>query len=335
MSSNTPPPGFPPYSNPPTGMPPGGVPLSAAAPLPGSAAPTKSAPTRKVVGLSRGIAIALAALTLLLVGYLTLTEEPPGLYVARAEISLSEMTQLDMAMVRVEPVPEQFLERGAISGGSIEAVEGMLEEIYGQVTRVPVGEGQQLRSEMFTGAERQLTPLRPSERLISMPAGVANAVGGALRPGDRVDVVVVDRREGIAGTVAVDIEVVAVRLSAEQIAGLSAEQTGPEGRELRPEQLQPAQPIPGLYTLRVPGELVPVLASASTEGVVHLVYRGVGGDEVTPAAAALLEAICRTTIPEMRPIACQELPLEDFGFADEFLDEFFVEESAATDGQQN
>lgn len=333
MSSSTPPPGFPPYSNPPMSMPSGGTPLGAAA-NPASGRPANpSAPTRRVVGLSRLLAIMFAGVALLAVGYITLADEQPGLYVARANMSLAEMTELNEGMVSVVSVPSQFLEPDAISGDSVETVQAEMARLYGQVTRFPIGAGQQLRFGLFTGETRSLSPVGESERLVSVPAAISNAVAGALRPGDRVDVIAVDPREGVAGVLAVNIEVVAVRLSADQLVGLSAEQVGPDGRELRPEDLQPAQPIPGLYTLRVDAPMAVTIAVASSEGELHLVYRRGGAVDAHSPAVSLLEAICLTTVAELRPLACQGLPLPEGGLDEEYLNDLFGGEAdtGATD----
>lgn len=313
MSSSTPPPGFPPpYSSPSTGTPLGAAPLGASAPqtLP-SKGKNPAAPTRKVVGLSRGLAFLFALLALGAVAYLTQADSAPGLYVARSSQSLAEMTEFSESMLRISPVSPDLLERDAISAETEEGVREAVAGLYGQVTRFPLSEGQQLRADLFTGATRELAPLGAGERLVSVPASIANAVAGTLRPGDRVDVVVVDPREGVAGVLARDVEVVAVRLSADQLAGLSSEQTGPEGRELSPEDLQPAQPIPGMYTLRVDAALASQVAVASSEGELHLLYRNSSAVDVPSPAVSLLELICRSTPIEIRPVACLELPIEE------------------------
>jgi Flp pilus assembly protein CpaB len=334
-------PGFPPGG---LGMPPGGqIPGGMSMPgMPGTPAPAQAAsaatkrkgPTRRVIGVRQTLAILLAVAAIAVFALAGLGQESPDAHVLRATSPISELTEVTADMIEIVPIGSQYVEEGALGSTDREALESQVDLLVGQVTRYPIERGQQLRAAMFTGPSGELRTLAADERLVSVPASLANAVAGSLRPGDRVDLLVVDRREGIAGLVATDIEIVAIRLDADQLYNLSGEQAGEAGRELRPDQLQPVEPIPGMYTLRVKSSLMPLLAVSSAQGELHLFYRGAGAEDLPLSSVSLIEHLCRVTVVELRPQVCAELNLEA---VDEF-DPFGLDAdgfSTPTDGAQS
>jgi Flp pilus assembly protein CpaB len=325
------PPGFPTggLGMPPSGPVPGGAPMSGM-PLPGSApqAPSKrKAPTRRVLGLQRSLAVGLAVVTIAVFALAGLGTTEDDAFVIRAAVSVAELNEITADMVEIVPVSSRFVEEGALAASDRATLETQAAGLLGQIARYPIARGQQLRPGMFSGPTGELVSLGADERLVSIPASLANAVAGTLRPGDRVDVIAVERREGIAGVIATNIEIVSIRLDADQLYNLSGEQTGPGGREIRPDELQPAEPIPGMYTLRVPVELMPLIAVASAMGELHLFYRGTGSTDLAPASVSLAEHLCRVTVEELRPQACQEyadvLDVFDQFESDQFDDDPF------------
>lgn len=331
MSANTPP-GFPSggLGMPPSGPLPGGMPPGM--PLPGAAAPApakRKAPTRRVVGLQRGLAVGLAVIAIAVFALAGLGDEQDDAFVLRAAFSVAELNEITADMVEVTPISSRFVEDGAIAGSDRDALELQAASLVGQVARYPIARGQQLRPGMFSGPAGDLVSLGADERLVSIPASLANAVAGTLRPGDRVDLVVVEGREGVAGVIARDLEIVAVRLDADQLANLSGEQVGVGGREIRPDQLQPVEPIPGMYTLRVPVELMPLIAIASSQGELHLFYRGADATDPELPSVSLVEHLCRVTVAELRPQACQSLA-EVLDSSDQFASDDFFDDPAET-----
>jgi Flp pilus assembly protein CpaB len=320
--SSVPPPGFPtgglgaPPSGPiPAGSPMPGLPLSGSAPTSSGAGARRGkparaekvkAPTRRVIGLQRALAILLAVVAVAVFAFAGLDQSAPDAYVLRAAVSVAEMNEITPDMIEIAAADLRYVDDGAISGQDLAALEAEAAALVGQVARYPIARGQQLRSGMFTGPTGELRALASDERLVSIPASLANAVAGSLRPGDRVDVVAVERRDGISGVIALDVEIVAVRLDADQLYSLSGEQVGPEGRELRPDQLQPTEPIPGMYTLRIPVTMMPLFAVASSQGEFHLFYRGSGAADLMVPSVSLIEQLCLATLDEMRPQACLE-----------------------------
>lgn len=315
-------PGFPPggLGLPPSGQLPGampGMPGMAGAPLPASGpSPKRKSPSRRVIGLRQTLAILLAVVAIAVFALASLGTDTADAWVLRAAGSVSELTEVTADMIVAEPIDARYVEEGTFAASDRGSLELQAATLVGQVTRFPIEKGQQLRASMFAGPGGALVPIGPEERLVSVPASLANAVAGGLRAGDRVDVVVVDRREGVAGILATDLEIVAVRIDADQLSNLSGEQLGPGGRELRPDQLQPFEPIPGMYTLRIAAELMPIIAAASAQGELHLFYRGAGAVDTALPAVALIEHLCRNTIFELRPQTCDRFifdELDPFG----------------------
>jgi Flp pilus assembly protein CpaB len=316
--SATNPPGFPTggLGRPPSGPLPGGGTPMPGMPLPGAAqAPSRrKAPTRRVIGVQRTLAVVLAVAAIAMFALVGLGQDADDAFVLRAAVSVAELNEISPDMIEVVPISSRFVEEGSLSSSDRAALEVQAASLTGQIARYPIARGQQLRPGMFSGPTGELVALGPDERLVSISASLANAVAGSLRPGDRVDLIAVERREGIAGVVAVDVEIVAVRLDADQLYNLSGVQIGPGGREIRPDQLQPAEPIPGMYTLRVPAELMPLIAVSAAQGELHLFYRGPGATELALPSVSLIEHLCRVTVAELRPQACAEFAL--------LLDEF-------------
>ncbi|MDP9021693.1 MAG: Flp pilus assembly protein CpaB [Actinomycetota bacterium] len=116
--------------------------------------------------------------------------------------------------------------------------------------------------ELITRTDLRAPAAASGLRAMSVPLDAAHAVGGALRPGDRVDVIEV--RDGIARYIAVSVEVLAVSdQSAGAIGGLGAYSV----------------------TVAVDADTALALAAAVNAGSLELV-RSTGSDEAAVGATS-------------------------------------------------
>lgn len=143
------------------------------------------------------VLIALAVILAFVLNLLVLNDRNATTLVAVADRPLPAGTTLDAGDVRLVPVDSSF-----------EGLDGLLTEteigdMEGWVLARTLGEGSLVDSTALMAPETAT-----GMRTMSLPVSVEHAVGGAVVPGDRVDVISVD--DGVASYVAADLVVVSV-----------------------------------------------------------------------------------------------------------------------------
>lgn len=207
---------------------------------------------------------------------------PTPTYVVRATQALNPGLDLPASLLIAVPVEDDAVEPGAITGdtaeGALEAATGLI----GQRALYPVFESQQIRAEMFsTVAENFGRNLADNERLVSISASSAVALGGSLTTGDSVDIIAVDR-EGIAVLVASQAEIVAVAADESAIRAAQQRQSSEDGQTLSAAEILPSEPIPGIYTLRVSATEAMPLAIADATAQIYLLGRSADAQALSP-----------------------------------------------------
>lgn len=272
-------------------------------------------PTRKVVSTNRLAAIVLGAVAVVVLLTLGGGTPDPTTYVVKAARPLAPLATVAVEDVEAVAISEAALEEDAITAETAEeALAAFTEAAAGGLVQYPVSRGAQIRPTMFTLDRQLLVELAPDERLVSIAASVQQAVGGKLRPGDRVDVLAASDQAGVMRVITADAEVVAVTVSQQQFEALTTEQTDAEGRDLGPDDLLPGEPIPGIYTLKVKTDSARALMTvADVSGVsVYLVYRTPGAEPMSTRPMGLSELLCGVvdgslTVPvEELPASCVE-----------------------------
>ena len=295
--------GFPP---PPGGMSPGmgpGVPggpngrPGAARPGPtkGVKAPKKDKPvTRRLISTNRTAAIILGVLAL---GAAFLLSRGGGVettFVVRSISSVPAMLEIGIDRLEAIEIDPLYLEKDAVTGDSAdEALDEAAALIEGARTQLPIAQGAQIRPEMFSADAILTDPLAPDERLVSVRADITSAVAGTLRTGDHIDVIsYLEGNPGIAGVVAVDVEIVSVTLSSSGLSSAATSQSSESGRDLKPSDVLPADPIPGTYVLRVKAEQALRLSALDAATTLYMSYRGTNAVDAVVDPVDVLSLIC-------------------------------------------
>lgn len=129
--------------------------------------------------------------------------------VIKAKRDIPEMESINETMLEQAPVPQNFLEPGAI----LEA-----KSLIGAVAVVPIRKGEQLTANKISepNVRTGLAPqISPGKRGIAIPVTEFSGVGKLVKPGDRVDVIAIldpgaGRTNRIAKTILQDLVVLAV-----------------------------------------------------------------------------------------------------------------------------
>jgi Flp pilus assembly protein CpaB len=298
MPSN---PGFPGTAS---GFPPPAAPAAAVPPV--AAAPGADKPRKaKSPGSPRRFAL-LAVVVSLLAGVVILAAlggatSEDKVYVLRATQNLNVTLDVTSAEIQAAAVSAEDVEPGAITGSSAEEVIARANgtqsgtdnadwSVVGKRPRYPVFTGQQLRPEMFTTANGSVgLTLDDNERLISVSVPASNALSGALKVGDRVDIAVAAGSD-FTGLVAENVEIVAIQAGDDVLRSASQQQAN--STELGPNEVLPSNPIPGTYVLRVPvSRAVPVIAADAT-GNLYLIDRTATAGASPNAAVNIFDAVC-------------------------------------------
>lgn len=277
------PPQQPPFAQPPGmggqfGPPTPGAPASAP-PAPAGKKKTKEPKpaNKRVVSVNRNAALGAAVLAGGMVVLMSMGSGPKQTWVARSAGPINALNQISEQSVKATQVTPDLLEEGAITGSTEkEALEKALSQIGDSPARFPIPAGSQLHLQQFGTETKLLKPLAPTERLISVQATVSNAVAGTLNAGDRVDIVGYDADSKATNLLLGDVEIVARQVSQDAYNSAAQQQTGEKGKSLKPEDLIPQDPIPGLYVVRVPADQVIRLLAVGNNGTLHLVLRGEG-----------------------------------------------------------
>lgn len=180
--------------------------------------------------------------------------------------------------------------------------------------RYPIPAGAPLFETYLEDPDAARADLGPDERLITIRAGVARAFAGRIVAGDHVDVVATDGE--IAAVVAVDAEVVAVDVDEDALLAAADRVNNPEDPEgdLDRDDVVPADPIPGLFTVRVRAEDVTRLTVTDSGAELVLAYRDPDAEDTfTAVPAALLDTMCAYPVTFARAVAGQPLLFDEDG----------------------
>ena len=240
--------------------------------------------------------------------------------VVRAAEDIPARTEITRGMLEVAEVPRDAVLSGAYS--SLAAVDG-------QTSRIPIYAGEQLvpakvipTAALATEALSFVVP--EGMRAMAVEANRVKTAGGLLRPGDRVDVMVVididwdlrtlqdedstlpdNLRETLTITVAQNIEVLAVEQEIQQRLG--AEVTVQDGTPLEQPEIQPEAQVVTLALTPLQSQAV---FTADQRGTIRMAVRGEGDTEIVelpntsalslvhPELAELIEAVFRELVEQ-------------------------------------
>ena len=234
------------------------------------------APTRRVVGTNRLLALAAMVVVIVLIGgYVYMGSQ--GKYVAVASSAVPSLSQLNAGDVTAIKVPAAALEQGAFTASSADAaIKAALKAAGNQRTTLPLNKGAQLvRSDFSNAITTNGQKVSSNQRLVSVPASVANAVGGSLQVGDRVDVVATAPNQTGASTgniIAANVVIVGIRASVDQYSNVANQQTSGQ-RTQSPSELLPVHPVPGIYVLLANTQDAVTISAAEGSGdTISLLY---------------------------------------------------------------
>lgn len=236
-------------------------------------------PTKRI--MSRQVIIALVfALVASGVVLKVLGDTTDGQYVVRASADIAANTPVSGSLLEAAKLDKDAIEPNAFVGDSAEeALENALEELQGVVTQYPLASKSQLRADQF-GLQATLgADLLPTERLVSIRASVGTAVAGGLVVGDRVDVI--GATDGLTRTVAYNVPIMSITVSEERYDSVADQQS--TDKDITAGELLPGNPVPGIYVVKVPADLVPSLLNWNESATLYLSYRPAqGADVVVP-----------------------------------------------------
>lgn len=251
---------------------------------------TPTGPTKRSLQVYKVAAVAAA---LAAVGFLVATNHStPTTYVVRVAQPIAALQTVSSSQLQTIALPKSAIEPGAITGSSSAIALRKAQQIKGS-TLYPLAVGTQLRPDEFstitTGVGGTMTS---TQRLMSITANPASAIAGALVPGDHVDILAVSTASPpLANIVATNVPIVAVSTSTANLQQAAASQSG-SNLSKTPQQLLPARPIPGVYTIRVNATQAPQLALVDSQATLYLLYRAPGAVSVPVLPLGLQQAIC-------------------------------------------
>ena len=196
-------------------------------------------------------------------------------FVVRTSTNIPALSKIELSQVEIIALPVEAIEEGAITATSEEDVKTKMSELLEKGrTRMALPKGHQLHPDDFNSFADLATPLGPNERVLALEASVVSAIGGQLRSGDRVDVIAVIDIQGrtLSNIVASDVEIVSTLPGEQQFNSIAQEQTA--NKDKGGNELLPADPVPGIYNVRVSVDQAIVLSAAQIRGDLILVLRG-------------------------------------------------------------
>lgn len=272
--------------------------------------------TRKDFKIPLIAAIILAVFAgLILFATLGSGEQAPDTYVVRAASDISAYKVLTPGVVEAVPmdlatlVPEGVDPASMIvTGPSAEEAIAALGIDEGIVLRYPVVPGGVLYLNNLTLASTAKAEynLQPGDRIVAVEALPGEAAGGAIVPGEFVDVIAVNLNYEVATTVLKKVPVLYVDLSQNALEGVYSSQLQEPSKDV--SDLLPADPYPGIYTLAVPEAYADTLALLQESSILVLAGRVDSDDTPIPLDAdglqprnptiSILETFCD---PELLP----------------------------------
>ncbi len=211
----------------------------------------------------------------------------PLTQVLRATQDVPARTEITREMVELVRVPQTSLLPGAFSNTDV---------VVGRVTRIPIYKGEQLVQEKLTGKDQAADvdalsyTVPPGKRGMAIGVDKIVGAGGLIKPGDRVDVIVVmeiehkdfllgqEFKETRAFTLAQAVEVLAVEAKLEnRIAPAEGSKT--DSTEGTPIEQPDAQPDAKVVTLALSLEEAQEIFLADVKGTIRLAVRRTGENE--------------------------------------------------------
>jgi Flp pilus assembly protein CpaB len=244
--------------------------------------------TKKVVNRQFAVAGLFAILVAGVGVYLAEGAHPSNTFVIRAAAPIAAGTTVDPSMLQAAALPADAIEPGTIQASSAAAaLAAAAKSLSGIVTEYPIAMDAQIHPDQF-GIQANLgQPLAPTERLLSVSAAVSDSVSGALKPGDHVDIL------GVSGSGSMlldsDVTIVAISPSEDQYQAIAGQQTG-AGKNTVPQDLLPGDPVPGIYTLRLPDAKTTQLIDWATNAKLELIYRAANATDAGAPAPDCLAA---------------------------------------------
>jgi pilus assembly protein CpaB len=125
------------------------------------------------------------------------SEAKNGKQLVKVVVPLKDLgvgTTLTTDMLAVREVPREFVHSNAVTPETLENVES-------QRLAVPVRRGEMLLTMHTEGVGSKVFSgfLKPGQRALTVPVSDENSISGMLRPGDRIDLIVVLRPSNTAG----------------------------------------------------------------------------------------------------------------------------------------
>lgn len=255
------------------------------------------------------LSVVMAVIAVLFVqGYVSSIEDEAekkfgtSVLVVVASKDIGEAETIDETMLKLNPIPKKFLDPSSVffeASKDDPKVEKDLKTLVGTVALIPIKTGEQITYNKITepGLRTGLSPqVTPGRRAFSIPVSETTGVGKLVKPGDRVDVVVVIDMGGgnqtrVAKTVLQDVIVLAVgRNVTNNIPRVVEKQFGSKTTKIR--NLSDFDGFTSV-TLEVdPGEAQMLsLMVANRNNLLNLVLRNNDDTERVPAATTSLKDV--------------------------------------------
>lgn len=251
--------------------------------------------TKRVMDRQIKFAGVFAVLAALVVGLVLFGGSKPSTYVVVAKSAIAAGSTVDVdSQLQAVPVPPEFIQPDAIRAGTPKAALDLARsDVANLRAQYPIAPQQQVTKDLFNFEINLAQPLTSDERLVSVQASVANAVAGKIVPGDHVDIVAT--AGDVSGLVLTDVPVVSVTVSENQYQAVAEQQTG-DAKNVKPDQLLPGTPVPGIYVLRVKATDAAKLVTVNAGGQLSMVYRPAEAG-ASPASGPMTAAgiICETS----------------------------------------
>lgn len=198
-------------------------------------------------------------------------------FVVRATADIAAGTAVSGVLLEAAELPADAIEPNTFSADTAEeALAAALEEVTGVVTQYPLSAKAQIRSDQF-GLQATLgAELTATERLVSVRASVGTSVAGGLVVGDRVDII--GAADGVTRVVAYNVPIMSITVSEERYDSVADQQSA--DKDVSAGEVLPGNPVPGIYVVKVPAEIVPALLNWNESAVLYMAYRPAGAVDV-------------------------------------------------------
>jgi Flp pilus assembly protein CpaB len=252
--------------------------------------------TKRLLNKQKVFALVFALVAVLLGLQLSSSPETQT-YVIRTAANIPALAKIEESQYEIVALPDIAIEDGAISASSEDDVRTLVSSLLTNGrTRMSLPKGHQLRKDDFSLDASLATPLAANERILAIEASVVSAIGGQLRSGDRVDVVAVIESQGrtISNLAAANVEIIST-LPGEQQFDSAAQEQSSGNLDKSGNELLPADPVPGIYNVRVTLDQAILLAAAQSKGDLVLILRGSAATDPSSTNPVYLEDVITGT----------------------------------------